>query len=135
MKIVALSLCLYFCPQLFKKLSTRWFPDEFIGTLKAQNEANANLLRRRFWRSFAVVAAAIGGVLLFQSVRRGGLGFNVGDWIRIFAVLIALTAALGRSGWDIQTWEGKSVNERIDRSMYFVGQLGAAALLVFALTL
>jgi hypothetical protein len=49
--------------------------------------------------------------------------------------MLALTTALGRGGWTIQTWAGTTVVERIDRGMYVIGQLGAAALLIFVLTL
>lgn len=51
------------------------------------------------------------------------------------AVFVALAAALGRGGWRIQTCKSETAAERIDRGMYVLGQLGAAALLVFILTL
>lgn len=91
-------------------------------------------MRRRFWRGFALVIGAIGAVLFVQW-GRSALIFGVGDWLRVLAVVVALTAVLGRAGWEIQTWKGITVTERIDRGMYVVGQLGAAALLIFVLTL
>jgi hypothetical protein len=74
-------------------------------------------------------------VLLFQHFRRGGLSLAGDDWLRIAAAMLALTAALGRGGWAIQSFDGKTVVERIDRGMYRIGQLGAAALLIFVLTI
>ena len=66
---------------------------------------------------------------------RSALTFTTGDWLRVLAVIVALTAALGRGGWAIQTFEGDTVAERVDRGMYVLGQLGAASLLIFVLTL
>ncbi len=55
------------------------------------------------------------------------------SWLRIVAAILALTATLGRGGWDVQSIKGKTVVERIDRGMYLSGQLGAFALLVLIL--
>ena len=44
-------------------------------------------------------------------------------------------AALGRGGWGIQSFKGTTPVERIDRALYTIEQLGAGALLIFALTL
>ena len=74
-------------------------------------------------------------VLFFQYLQKGKLPLAHGDWLRIGAVILALMAALGRAGWAIQTWKGSTVAERIDRGMYMIEQLGAAALLIFALTI
>src|SRR5262249_38270919 len=96
---------------------------------------NAALLRRKFWKSTALVTILIVVVLLFQFVRKGWLPFSANDWLRIAAVLFALVAALGRGGWAIQSSKGQTLVERIDRGMYMIEQLGAAAFLMFALTL
>ena len=56
------------------------------------------------------------------------------EWLRLLAVSVALLAALGRGGWLIQTWKDDTVIERVDRGMYRVGQLGAAALLILIMT-
>lgn len=86
-------------------------------------------------RSALTVIAVVALVLLFQHLRKGGLSLAGDDWLRIAAAMLALTAALGRGGWTIQSWDGTTVVERIDRGMYVIGQLGAAALLIFVLTL
>ena len=134
MKTLLLGLCIYFCPPLFSKLGERWFPSEFSGDSGAERTRATGNMRRRFWRGFALVVATIGAVLFVQWVR-SALIFGVADWLRVLAVAAALTTVLGRGGWDIQTWDGNTVNERIDRGMYVVGQLGAAALLIFVLSL
>jgi hypothetical protein len=96
----------------------------------------ARLLRRKFWKSALMVVGAVCLVLLFQHIRKDGLSLTDGDWLRIAAVVLALTAALGVvGGWAIQSWKGNTVVKRIDGGLYVVEQLGAAALLIFALTL
>lgn len=134
-RLFVLGVCVYFCPPLFGRLAARWYPDEFVGKNKAQQEHSAGILRARFWRAVAMIACTIGAVLLLQWWWRGDLGFDASDWLRVAAASVALTAALGRGGWQIQTWKSGTVVERIDRGMYVLGQLGAAALLVFILTL
>ena len=54
--------------------------------------------------------------------------------LRLFAIFLALLSALGRGGWEIQTFKGDTVVERVDRAMYKVGQLGAAVLLILIMT-
>jgi hypothetical protein len=135
MRLVVLGLCVYFCPPLFRSLAARWYPDEFVGENNAQHDRSAGILRARFWRAVATVACTIGAVLLLRWWWRGDLGFDAEDWLRVAAAFVALTAALGRGGWQIQTWKSTRAVERIDRGMYVLGQLGAAALLVFILTL
>jgi hypothetical protein len=63
------------------------------------------------------------------------LSLDIEDWLRIVAVVIVLTAALGRGGSAIATWKEGTTVEAIDRRMYLISQLGGAALLVFVLTL
>jgi hypothetical protein len=80
-------------------------------------------------------AAVVAIVLLFQWWRQGSLSLHGDTWLRIGAAMLALVAALGRGGWSIQTYKGATIPERIDRGMYMVEQLGAAAILIFVLTL
>ena len=126
-KLFVLALGIYFCPSLFDRLMTRWYPDE--------ERHLARVLRRRLWGSLAVVVAIIGAVLLFQHWDRGGLLLNEGDWLRVVVVAVAVTAALARAGWSIQSWKGTSVVERVDRAVFVATQLGVAVLLVFIVTL
>jgi hypothetical protein len=135
MRILALGLCVYFFPPLFRWLAARWYPGEYTGEPREQQEQNARVLHTRFWRAVGAVAAVLGAVLLARWWWFGELGLNAGDWLRVLAAFVALAATLGRGGWQIQTWKSKTAVERIDRGMYVLGQLGAAALLVFILTL
>ena len=126
-RVFALGLCIYFCPPLFDRLMARWFPDE--------HRHGARVLRRRLWGSLVMVIAVLGGVLVFQHWNIGGLDLRGDDWLRVFAATVAVTVALARAGWSIQSWKGTTVVERVDRTVYIISQLGVAALLVFVLTL
>jgi hypothetical protein len=135
MKIILLGFTLFLCPPLYRPLAGRWFPGEYRGTNAAQHLLQAGKLRRKFWLSFLVAVCGVVGVLTVQLWRRGELALQGDEWTRIVAVLLALTTALGRGGWLIQSWTGRTLVERIDRGMYTVGQVGAAVLLLFLLTL
>ncbi len=134
MKILVLGICIYFCSPLFPKLGEWWFPDEFSSEKRPSQERIARIMRRRFWRVLGLILCVIGAVLLVQW-DRSALTFTTDDWLRVLAVVVALTAALGRGGWAIQTFGGDTVAERVDRGMYVLGQIGAASLLIFVLTL
>ncbi len=136
MKIVILALCVYFCPPMFLRLARQWAPMEFAGQDAADHEQRARILRARFWRGFAFSIGTICAVLVFSAITQDFvLRLDIGDRLRIMAVIMVLTAALGRGGWAIQTWKEQTTVERIDRGMYMVAQLGGAALLIFVLTL
>lgn len=136
MRILILGLCVYFCPPLFLRLARKWAPAEFTGENAADHEGRARHLRIRFWRGFGLSAGTVFTVLAVAAIANGFvLQFGADDWLRVLAVVIVLTAALGRGGWAIQTWKEGTTVEAIDRGMYLVSQLGGAALLVFVLTL
>jgi len=133
-KIFVLGLCAYFCFPVFRRLALLWFPDEFGGEAGADLLRRAAILAHKFWRAAALVVGAIAITLLLQWWRRGNLSLATADWLRIAAAFIAITATLGRGGWGIQTWNAKTIVERIDRGMYVIGQLGAVCLLIFILS-
>jgi hypothetical protein len=134
LKITALGILLFTIPAAFHRLGARWYPDLYGPDSDPDHPNRAHYLRRRFWRAALLVAAVIGLVLVGRFVA-GGVALSGSDWLRVLAATVALTAALGRGGWMIQTYHGSSVIERIDRAMYVIGQVGAAALLVLVLTL
>lgn len=82
-----------------------------------------------FW-SVVIIA-----LTLFISIVSGHLLLDRKDFLRVVAVFVALVAALGRGGWDIQTYKGETVVEQVDRIMYYVSQLGVAALLIFIISM
>jgi hypothetical protein len=55
--------------------------------------------------------------------------------LRTFSVWLALSSSLGRGGGKIVTWKLQSLPERIDRWMFKISQLGAAAMIIMAFSL
>jgi hypothetical protein len=134
LRVLFLGFLLLTIPPVFRWLAAAWYP-ALYEPIAGEHDATARTLRRKFWRAALIVIAMVAVVISFQHLRKGGLSLAMDDWLRIAAAILALTAALGRGGWAIQTFGGTTVVERIDRGMYVVGQLGAAALLIFVLTL
>lgn len=133
-KIIILGLCIYFCPKLFERLGRQWYPIDESGQSYLGSISNADILRRRFWKAvfWSVIIVAL---TLFASVVSGHPLLDGKDFLRVSAVFVALVAALGRGGWDIRTWDGETVVEQVDRAMYYVAQLGVAALLIFIISM
>ena len=132
LKLVAAGLVLYLSPSAFVELHRRWWPGSADDD---QVRSSAWIMRRRFWRSFATVMTVVLATVVV--LRVCGLA-NVLQWrylLRAAAVVLVLTATLGRGGWETQTWGGQAVYERIDRGMWKISQLGASVLLLLALAL
>ncbi len=137
LKLLLLGVCLFTCPPLYIRLARRWFPDEYGDADAAvQHLANARVLRKRFWGAFGLVVSVMLLVVLFRWWQLGAFPLNEGEeWLDTAVVVLALLAALGRGGREIESWKDHTVVERIDRGMYLVEQLGVAALLIFVITL
>ena len=131
MKILILGIIVYFSKGLFFKLGSQWFEE-----LKDREgfEERATILRNNFWKSFLMSLVVIGSTALYL-VEAGYAVADKSFCLRLVAIIIALTASLGRGGWNIQSYKGKTVIERIDRGMFVLSQLGATVILLFALTL
>jgi hypothetical protein len=135
LKLIVLGVCLFVCPPLFARLGRRWFPAEY-GATASDHLQRARILRRRFWGAFASISSVVASVLLLRWWWLGAFPLGEAkDWLQLAAAVLALLAALGRGGWQIQSWKEETVVERIDRGMYRIEQLGLAALLVLVLTL
>ena len=132
-RIVVLGLCIYFFPVLFERLGHKWYPKNEKGERWLGEICNADLVRKRFWQAAIWILVVI-ALALLVSVAIGNPLPDGWEWLRLLAVFIALLAALGRGGWEIQTWKNDTAVERVDRAMYRAGQLGAAVLLILIMT-
>ena len=130
MKIFILGVIIYFSKSLFFKIGSRWF-NELRN--REDFEERATILRKNFWKSFLLSLVVIGITALYL-VQVGHAVPDKSFCLRLLAIVIALTASLGRGGWNIQSYKGKTVIERIDRGMFVISQLGATVILLFALT-
>lgn len=130
-KVFLLGILIFFLPKGFYFLYQAWFSEkEQIEDLKTR----VGILRGRFWKAFLWIFIVIGvtlSILFYLGFIENGLSLIV----RTTAIFIALMGALGRGGYQIQTWKGKTIIERIDRGMYVLSQLGASAIVLFAFSL
>jgi hypothetical protein len=84
-------------------------------------------------KAFAMVVIAIPAGLCFGSVLHGRFSWSETSIVvfRCIAVGLLATSALGRLGWTIQTWGGKSPAESsnlwIFRILYLVGLASTVA--------
>jgi hypothetical protein len=131
LRVTTVGVVSYLSTEAALVLGRRWFQE-----LKTPDEwrPRFQVLRRRLWRSAALVVAVAATVLavLAYSSRAPD---EVHEWLRVGAAVVALTASLGRGGWAIQSFKGCTIVERIDRGMFVLSQLGATALLLIALGL
>ena len=134
-QVLCLGFLLLTAPPAFRWLAAIWYPALYGPDAGPQHHDTARILRRKFWKSAVTVFVVLSLVILLRHLRKDALPLAGDAWLRIAAVTLALMAALGRGGWGIQSFTGTTPVERIDRGLYMLEQLGAAALLVFALTL
>lgn len=127
-RVFILGLLLYGAPALFLRFGAAWCPE-----LQRSEDwiARVQEMRRRFWRSLMLVLSVIAVTILVLWVYLS-VEVSTEFSIRTLAVVIALSASLGRGGHAIETWKGSSVVERIDRGMYVLSQLGASVLMLMA---
>lgn len=131
---LVLLLFVYFSPSygLIERVAALLLPVAFRRDPIFKQRAET--MRKRFWTSFLLVIAVVG----FSITILYWLGHSLQgtrNILRIIGAFIAITATLGRGGWSIQSYKGNTLSETLDRWMYVLGQLGAAAFLVIALGL
>lgn len=131
-KVLVLGVLVYFSPNFFFTVGSRWFPEI---ERRAEYEERALALRRKYWRAVQLIITVVGGILLVQYSFGLLSKVNCQYWLRLFAIVVALAATLGRGGWGIQSYKGRTIIERIDRGMYVLSQLGATSILLFLLLL
>jgi len=130
LRIFILGVLLYFSPKfVFFTFSAKWFPDLQIpdGIIE-----QVNIMRHNFWKTCIFVFFFIALILAIQNFFFNA-NFTTKHWLQVAGVFIALTAALGRGGWSIQTAAGDTPLERIDRGMFVISEFGATGILLFVL--
>ncbi|MGA3983450.1 hypothetical protein ACI2TD_18080 [Ralstonia nicotianae] len=132
---------------LLNALKLLFFPSAFLAA-ENRNIAIANarsgsrdvadraaLVRRAFWRSALLVAAAFGaGALFARGFESAGYGL-IPRWqllLQAFSAAVLLWGTVFVRGWDIQTHGGASLTERANRTLYLALYVTGTALGVFA---
>jgi len=112
-------------------MGSKWFEE-----LKDRNhfETRADTIRNRFWKAVVLNISVVCGTVLILIIL-GIANFDRNLVIRMIAIIIALSASLGRGGWSIQSVKGSTIIERIDRGMFKISQLGATILLLIVITM
>lgn len=130
-KVLILGIAVYLSKELFFKIGRRWFNE-----LKDRNhfEDRADTIRKNFWKAFLRNIIVVCGTVSILVIS-GKTNLDKNLVLRIVAIILALTASLGRGGWEIQSSGGTTIVERIDRGMFTLSQLGATVLLLFVITM
>ena len=131
MKILLLGIIVYVSKDLFFKIGKNWF--EELKDKEGFSE-RVSSLRKNFWKGFTIALSVVSlcGIYIVQTQQ---VTLNSDLLIRLGAIVIALTAALGRGGWRIVSYGNSTVIERIDRGMYSLSQIGATVMLLLSLNL
>jgi len=131
LKTIILGITLYFSTNLFFKIGVRWF-DELNN--RAHWEDRAIIMKKQLWKAFLinsiVVCSAVTILIFYRNAT-----IDEALTLRTVAIILALTASSGRSGWEIQSVGGKTIVERIDKGMFRISQLSATVILLFVLTM
>jgi hypothetical protein len=87
---------------------------------KADPTPKSTLVRKAFWSSLALVVIS-GGVGAIVSTGAGLLVCTThvgGIWLEVIGILLLLWATVFVRGWEIQTWAGVTLVERVNRWLY-----------------
>lgn len=131
MKILVLGVLVYTSKKLFFMVGQKWF--EELQDYDAFSD-RVDSLRTNFWKGF-LISFVVVNISVAYMVLSGQLAVSGDLVIRLCAVVMALTASLGRGGWRIQSYGSNTVVERIDRGMFVGSQIGATVLLLLSLSL
>ncbi len=126
-KISILALILLFISEsCFRALSSKWYEEI------PQDDERPSIFRKRVLSAITICLLLFICVVMFQIVHfkyQPTLKY----YLQILAVYIALVSSLCRGGWDIQSYKGETVVERVDRGLFAISQVGATMILLFIL--
>lgn len=130
MKLLIASMLLLFSPiKGFEWYIKKFFPDEYNNP----NFRRASGQLRKKLHSAAGVNFVFFIIVMIGIWSVWGIKPTILNCIKAGAAYIALTITLGRGGWSIQTFDGNTISERIDRTIYKLAQYINVAILLVAL--
>ena len=128
MNLLIASMLLLFSPRKgFEWYVKKIFPEEYSNP----NFSYAFQQLRKKLHSAAMTNFVFFGAVMVGIWYAWGIEPTIVNCIKAGSAYIALTITLGRGGWSIQTWDGNTLSERIDRTIYKLAQyINVAVLLV-----
>ncbi|EOX3819317.1 hypothetical protein ACPGBC_000013 [Enterobacter quasiroggenkampii] len=130
MKILIASIMLLFVP----KKGFEWYVKTFfLDEYNNPNFSHASSQLRKKLHSAVIVNLAFFAIVLIGIWYFWGIELTVMNFVKAVSAYIALTVTLGRGGWNIQTWKGNTLSERIDRTIYKLAQYINVAILLITL--
>ena len=129
------ALKILFAPSAFLAAESRNIEVANAQRHSTEVADRAALVRRAFWRSAFLVAAAFGfGALIARTVEAAGYAL-IQNWqllLQATSAAILLWGTVFVRGWDIQTYGGATLTERANRTLYLALYVVGTALGVFA---
>jgi hypothetical protein len=109
---------------------------EYARDMEETYRKRTEALRQGMGMSLLLIIVALGLAWLTVVLLRRGLGFTFGSettqWLQLASLLLVVWATLSELGWEIQSWSGTTMPERLNRfwfrGLYFLGTY------IFALT-
>ena len=109
---------------------------EYARDMEETYKKRTAALRQGIGMPLLLIVVALGLAWLTVSLLRRGLGFTFGSkttqWLQLASLLLVVWATLSELGWEIQSWSGTTMPERLNRfwfrGLYFLGTY------IFALT-
>ncbi len=109
---------------------------EYARDMEETYRKKTEALRQGIGMSLLLILAALGLAWLTVSLLHRRLGFTFGSettqWLQLASLLLVVWATLSELGWEIQSWSGTTMPERLNRfwfrGLYFLGTY------IFALT-
>src|SRR5262245_60144124 len=96
--------------------------------LSGQHQKSASAIRRAFWGSCLLTfGSLVAGYVLGRVLRftTGSANTSVATLVQALSASTVLIATLAARGWDIQTWSGSTIAEKVNkwltRSLFVVG--------------
>jgi len=131
-RAVRLSLLLLFAPKRFIEIENQDLAARKNYTEGSSKPASAEIVRSAFFRSFVlvIVSAAVGfaGGKVVHAIGRCATPETVA-WSQIAGAALLLWGTLFVRGWEIQTYSGVRLTERVNQWLYrFLYCIGTAVL-------
>jgi ABC-type arginine/histidine transport system permease subunit len=108
-----------------------------LGIPAAADNNSVNVVFRAFWMSLVLVlvSALVGAVLgVFFGLVIGTVSSRIISWLQIAGASVLLWGTLFVRGWEIQTFKGQTLIERVNRWIYRALYCVGTAVLVSSLT-